>query len=106
MKGGAHVDLIGAYLPTMREVDDETIRRSRVFVDTRVGMEGAGDLFQPVERGYFAWADVQADLFELCAGAKAGREDLGEITVFKNVGGGHLDLFTARHLGERLRQVV
>ena len=56
--------------------------------------------------GYFAWADVQADLFELCTGAKAGREGLSEITVFKNVGGGHLDLFTARHLGERLRQVV
>jgi ornithine cyclodeaminase len=100
------VDLIGAYLPTMREADDETIRRGRVFVDTRTGMEGAGDLFQPVKRGLFAWADVQADHFELCTGAKAGREGLNEITVFKNVGGGHLDLFTARHLGERLRQVV
>ena len=106
LKPGAHVDLIGAYLPTMREADDETIRRGRVFVDSRTGMEGAGDLFQPVKRGLFAWADVQADHFELCTGAKAGREGLNEITVFKNVGGGHLDLFTARHLGERLRQVV
>ena len=28
LKPGAHVDLIGAYLPTMREADDETIRRA------------------------------------------------------------------------------
>jgi ornithine cyclodeaminase len=106
LKKGAHVDLIGAYLPTMREADDETIQRGRVFVDTQFGMEGAGDLFQPVERGLLAWSDIQADHFDLCTGAKAGRGGLDEITVFKNVGGGHLDLFTARHLGERLRQVL
>jgi ornithine cyclodeaminase/alanine dehydrogenase-like protein (mu-crystallin family) len=104
LKKGVHVDLIGGYLPTMREADDETIRRGRVFVDTRIGMEGAGDLFQPVESGLFAWSDVQTDHFELCTGAKAGRIDRDEITVFKNVGGGHLDLFTARHLGRQLQQ--
>jgi len=98
LKPGAHVDLIGAFLPTMREADDDTITRARVFVDTRVGMEGAGDLAQPVERGLFAWSDVQADHYELCRGTARGRRDESEITVFKNVGGGHLDLFTARHL--------
>ena len=98
LKPGTHVDLIGAYLPTMRETDDDTITRARVFVDTRVGMEGAGDLAQPVGRGLFAWSDVQADHYELCRGTARGRRDESEITVFKNVGGGHLDLFTARHL--------
>lgn len=106
LKKGAHVDLIGAYLPTMREADDETIQRGCVFVDTRVGMEGAGDLFQPVERGLFAWTDIQADHFELCTGTKTGRKDQNEITVFKNVGGGHLDLFTAKHLRDGLQQMT
>jgi ornithine cyclodeaminase/alanine dehydrogenase-like protein (mu-crystallin family) len=30
--------------------------------------------------------------------------DDAEITLFKNVGGAHLDLFTARHLMEQLQR--
>ena len=35
LKPGAHVDLVGAYTPAMREADDAAIRRARVFVDSR-----------------------------------------------------------------------
>ena len=42
------------------------------------------------------------DLFELCGGAVPGRAAADEITVYKNGGGGHLDLMTARHIVERL----
>ena len=41
LKKGAHVDLVGAYTPKMRESDDDAIRKSRVYVDTRAGaLEG------------------------------------------------------------------
>ena len=33
LKPGAHVDLVGAYLPEMRESDDDVVRRARVFVE-------------------------------------------------------------------------
>ena len=102
LKPGAHVDLIGAYLPTMRECDDETVRRGRVFVDTRNGMEGNGDLASPVASGALAWADIQADLYDLCSGRHPGRQNDTEITVFKNVGGAHLDMYTARLLARRV----
>lgn len=98
LKPGAHLDLVGAYLPTMREADDDAMERGSIFVDTRSGMEGAGDLCQPVQRGRIAWSDVRADLYDLCAGRDPGRTRADEITVFKNVGGGHLDLFTAQCL--------
>jgi ornithine cyclodeaminase len=98
LKPGAHLDLVGAYLPDMREADDAAMTRGRLFVDTRSGMEGAGDLRQPVERGVIRWDDVAADLYDLCTKRRAGRLTDQEITIFKNVGGGHLDLFTARHL--------
>jgi ornithine cyclodeaminase len=39
---------------------------------------------------------IQADLFQLCRGEHPGRQDPAEITVFKNGGGGHLDLMSAR----------
>jgi ornithine cyclodeaminase/alanine dehydrogenase-like protein (mu-crystallin family) len=98
MKPGAHLDLVGAYLPNMREADDEAMVRGSIFVDTRSGMEGAGDLCQPVKRGLMGWTDVRADLYELCSGRSQGRTSSDEVTVFKNVGGGHLDLFTAQYL--------
>lgn len=102
VRPGTHVDLVGAYLPTMREADDKLMVSGRIFVDTRQGMEGAGDLYQPVESGMITWNDINADLFELVKGEKDGRKSDQEITVFKNVGGGHLDLFTAAYLQRQL----
>jgi ornithine cyclodeaminase len=104
LRPGAHLDLIGAYLPTMREADDAAMARGTVFVDTRSGMEGAGDLAGPVAAGAIGWDAVQADLFALCQGRHPGRRSDAEVTVFKNVGGGHLDLFTAATLLDKLRR--
>lgn len=103
LKPGAHVDLIGAYLPSMREADDDVIRRAKkVFVDTRVGCEGSGEIATPLARGLISREDIVADLFDLSAGRHPGRTSDSQITMFKNVGGAHLDLFTARHLLRRL----
>lgn len=101
LKPGAHLDLIGAYRKDMREADDEAMCRAALFVDTRNGAENAGDLAQPVAKGLFGWDAVRADLFELIKGQIRGRETDEQITLFKNVGGGHLDLFTAQYLSEQ-----
>lgn len=101
LKPGAHVDLIGAYLPEMREADDDVVRRARIFVDTRKNCDGSGDIRTPIERGLITLESIEADLFDLCTGRHHGRESSQEITMYKNVGGAHLDLFTARHLMER-----
>ncbi|WP_152046381.1 bifunctional Delta(1)-pyrroline-2-carboxylate/Delta(1)-piperideine-2-carboxylate reductase [Aureimonas psammosilenae] len=103
LKPGAHVDLIGAYRPDMREADDDVVRRARLFVDTRSGCTGSGEIADPLARGLISIDDIEADLFELCAGTHEGRRSPDEITMFKNVGGAHLDLFTARHLLARAR---
>ena len=102
LKPGAHVDLIGAYRPDMREADDDVARRARLFVDTRNGCTGSGEIAEPIARGLVTLDDIEADLFELCAGTREGRRSDEEVTMFKNVGGGHLDLFTARHLLKRI----
>ncbi|MFC0200543.1 ornithine cyclodeaminase family protein [Paracoccus rhizosphaerae] len=102
MKPGAHLDLVGAYLPEMREADDQTMTRGTIFADTREGIEGAGDLAQPVAAGLFGWDAVQADYRDLVIGHHPGRRSEDEITICKNVGGGHLDLFTAEALMARI----
>ncbi len=93
LKPGTHVDLVGAFAPTMRESDDEAIRRARVFVDTYGGStKEAGEIVQALESGALARDEIQADLYELCRGEKQGRESDDEITLFKSVGAAIEDL--------------
>lgn len=97
LKQGAHLDLIGAYKPNMRESDDECVRRALVFVDTKAGaMKEAGDIVQPLNDGVITEQDINADLFELTAGSAQGRGQKNEITLFKSVGCALEDLAAAQ----------
>lgn len=90
---GTHVDLVGAFTPSMRESDDEAVRRARVFVDTRAGAtKEAGDIVQAIASGALAEDEIVADLFELARGEKSGRQSVDEITLFKSVGAALEDL--------------
>jgi ornithine cyclodeaminase len=95
---GQHIDLIGAYRPDMREVDDAALQRARVFVDSRETTIGhIGELKIPIASGTFKAEDVVADFYEL---DRFQRIDPSEITLFKNGGGAHLDLMTSRYILE------
>jgi ornithine cyclodeaminase len=101
LQPGQHIDLIGAYRPDMREVDDTALLRSRVFVDsfdTTIGH--IGEINIPLEAGTITRDHLIADYYDL-GGFTRQRDD--EITLFKNGGGAHLDLMTARHILERWR---
>ncbi len=102
LQPGTHLDLVGAYLPHMREADDEAVSRSRIFVDSRKSAFDTGEIAIPVNRGVISDRDVSGDLFELAADTVPGRTHADEITLFKNAGGGHLDLMAARYLLTRL----
>ncbi len=102
LKPGAHLDLVGAYLPCMRESDDAAVRAARIFVDTREGaLSEGGDIADPLARGVIQSQDVVADLFELCRGAHAGRGGADEITLFKSVGYALEDLVAAELVLDR-----
>ena len=102
LRPGTHLDLVGAYLPTLREANDAALTRGVIFVDNRNNMQGGGDLSQAVASGAITWDAVKADLFELVQGKRKGRTGADQITVFKNNGGAHLDLFTASALSQTL----
>jgi ornithine cyclodeaminase/alanine dehydrogenase-like protein (mu-crystallin family) len=93
LKPGAHVDLIGAFTPTMRESDDECVKRARVFVDTKDGaLKEGGDIVQPIKAGVVTTSHVIGDLFDLTRGTIKGRQSADEITLFKSVGAALEDL--------------
>ncbi|MDI6845998.1 MAG: ornithine cyclodeaminase family protein [Candidatus Saccharicenans sp.] len=87
LRPGAHITAIGSFKPEVRELDSETVRRAKVYVDSReAAREEAGDLIIPVREGVFAWDKIEAELGEVIAGEKNGRETPEEITLFKSVG--------------------
>jgi len=99
---GAHVNAVGAYTPDTREVDDETIRRGRVVVETReVALAEAGDLLIPIRAGVVGADHIVADLAEVVGGAPV-RRGPGDVTVFKSVGVAFEDLVVARAVVDRL----
>lgn len=103
LRPGAHLDLVGAFRPDMRETDAAAVARAAVFVDTRAGAAAeAGDLIQAAAEGAFQPAGIRADLAELCAGARPGRRDAAEITLFKSVGASIEDWAAARLVAARL----
>lgn len=96
LRPGQHVNLIGAYRPDMREADDAALTCAEVYVDSYDTTLGhIGELKLPLEAGTIGRDDVKADFYDLDAFAP------GDITLFKNGGGAHLDLMTARYILER-----
>ena len=91
---GQHVDLVGAFNLAMREVDDEALRRARVFIDTEAALSEGGDVAIALRSGAIERAHVVADLGALCRGAP-GRTGPEEITLFKSVGAALEDLAAA-----------
>ncbi|MFQ5898709.1 MAG: ornithine cyclodeaminase family protein [Candidatus Methylomirabilia bacterium] len=97
LRPGTHIDAVGAFRPETREVDTETVKRARVFVDTYAGAQAeAGDLLIPIQEGAITLGHVTAELAELVTGARPGRTSREEITLFKSVGFALEDAVTAR----------
>jgi ornithine cyclodeaminase len=104
LKSGMHLNLIGAFQPDACEVDEETIRRSRVVVDTYAGAWAeAGDLLIPLRKAAIQKSHILADLHELFSGKKRVRTGPDDITLFKSVGCALEDLVTAKLVYERAR---
>jgi ornithine cyclodeaminase/alanine dehydrogenase-like protein (mu-crystallin family) len=102
LRPGAHLNLVGAFQPETREVDDETVRRARIVVDTYEGaLAEAGDLLIPMKKGTIDASHVIADLHQIVSGQKIGRTGADDITLFKSVGCALEDLVTAKLVFEK-----
>ncbi|MEB2776378.1 ornithine cyclodeaminase family protein [Algoriphagus sp. D3-2-R+10] len=87
IKPGTHLDMIGSHKPDTRETDDDAIRKSSIFVDSRMGaLHETGELALPIADGIINERDVKADIVELIKGIHPGRTSDEEITLFKSAG--------------------
>ena len=99
LRPGTHLNLVGAFQPHTREVDDYTMQAARIVVDTYEGsLAEAGDLLLPLKSGAITRDHVLADLHQLVGGKRTVRTSPSEITVFKSVGCALEDLAAAQLL--------
>jgi len=97
LRPGTHINAIGGFTPTMQEVDEETVRKAKVVVDTYEGcLSEAGELLIPMQKGKFSRDRIHSDLAGLVSKQKPGREGPDDITLFKSVGTAIEDLAAAR----------
>jgi ornithine cyclodeaminase/alanine dehydrogenase-like protein (mu-crystallin family) len=101
---GTHVNAIGASAPDAREIDSQTVTRSRLYVDRRESaLNEPGDILVPLTEGAITRSHIVGELGELLMGTAVGRRDADEITLFKSLGLAIEDLAAACHVVERAR---
>jgi len=102
---GTHINAIGAYTPQMQEIPPATVLRAKVVIDHHeAALAEAGDLLIPLEQGLMTTEHIHAELGEIVAGVRAGRETAEEITLFKSVGVAVQDVAATRAALEAARE--
>jgi ornithine cyclodeaminase/alanine dehydrogenase len=102
LKPGTHINGIGSHTPTARELDAETIKGSKLVGDSREAcFSEAGDIMLPLQEGLIDESHFHAELGDVITGAKPGRMNDEEITVFKSNGLAIQDAATARLVYDR-----
>jgi ornithine cyclodeaminase/alanine dehydrogenase-like protein (mu-crystallin family) len=103
---GTHINAVGAFTPSTRELDSETVRRARVILDAEsaAGRE-AGEILIPIAEGVINHEHVKGMLADVVSGKVAGRESLDEITLFKSCGHAVEDMVTARLAHKRAQKL-
>jgi len=92
---GAHINAVGANRPTWRELDDDILRKSRIYVESRESaLVESGDLL--------AAGTIFAEIGEVVSGTKPGRQSDDEITLFKSLGTAVEDIAAADLVYQKL----
>jgi ornithine cyclodeaminase/alanine dehydrogenase-like protein (mu-crystallin family) len=85
---GSHINAVGAPRPDWRELDEEALRRAKVYVDSReAAIKESGDVI--------AAGEAFAEIGEVISGTKPGRCSAEEVTLFKSLGLAVEDVATA-----------
>lgn len=106
IKSGTHITGVGSYTPAMQEIPPETVRRARVFVDSKTAsLAEAGDLIIPLQARMIEESHISNELGEIVLGSKIGRESAGQITFFKSVGVAVQDAMAAHLALENARRM-
>ena len=102
---GAHINAVGAYTPTTRELDSALVAAARLYADRREALLAeAGEFLIPKGEGLFGDEHIVGELGELLTGRAPRRTSEGEITLFKSLGIAIEDLAAAHSVYEAAKE--
>ncbi|APH71572.1 ornithine cyclodeaminase family protein [Aquibium oceanicum] len=101
---GTHLNVVGASIPSKREIDEEMVARAALYVDYRPStFAQAGEVIGAIESGRIGKDHVRAEIGEVLGGSKPGRAGPEEITLYRSLGIAAQDLACAMHCLTRAR---
>ena len=84
---GAHINAVGAYTPTTRELDSALVARTSLYADRRESLLGeAGEFLIPKAEGLIGDDHIVGEIGEVLTGKARARTSPAEITLFKSLG--------------------
>lgn len=95
VREGTHINAIGADAAGKQELEPTLLKRAKVIVDDIIQASHSGEVNVPISSGSFSEADIYAELGEVIAGIRPGRQSDKEITIFDSTGLAVQDLVTA-----------
>lgn len=101
---GAHLNIVGSSIPTMREVDDEMVIRGAIWVDyLQSTLAQAGEIVDMIKAGTFSADQLQGEIGAHLSGEIPGRSSPEQITIYRSLGIAAQDLAAAHHVLTRAR---
>ncbi len=96
---GTHINAVGAFTPSTREIDTATMVKARFYVDRRESaLNEAGEFLIPKGEGAIGDDHIVGEIGEVLLGKVPARENAKEITLFKSLGIAVEDLASAHHI--------
>ena len=102
---GAHINAVGAYTPTTRELDSALVAGARLYADRRESMLAeAGEFLIPKGEGLIDDDHIVGEIGEVLLGTVPARGSDEEVTLFKSLGISIEDLAAARSVYETAKE--
>lgn len=99
IKKGAHINAVGTFTPTTREVTSELVTASKLYADQTAAMKKeSGEYLIPLSEGKITEDHIVGSIGEVLLGKAPARESDEEITLFDALGLAVEDVICGRYL--------
>ncbi|MDY3068305.1 MAG: hypothetical protein SOR57_01320 [Parabacteroides sp.] len=99
LKEGVHINAIGSFAESMRELPDDVFNGSALYVDHKDScFKESGDIIVPLKNNRIDNSNFRGEMKDLIKGCIPGRKDEKERTIFKSVGIANQDLVAAEYI--------
>jgi len=96
VSAGMHINCIGADAVGKEELDPNILKRAKIVIDDWAQASHSGEINVPLSYGMITKENIWAEIGDIVAGLKPGRQRPDEITVFTSTGLAVQDAVTAK----------